>query len=54
MQPSLLTLASNDRSLVATNDLVGRQHWPYQPSTGARTTEVNQKAHLDILDPRSG
>lgn len=54
MQPSFQLLALGDRSLALTHDLVGRQHWPHQPSTGTRTTEVDKKAYLDISDPRFG
>jgi len=54
MRPSLQLLALGDRPLALTHDLVGRQQWPHQPSTGTRTAEVDQKAYLDISDSRFG
>ena len=35
-------------------DFEGRQYWSHQPSAGARTTGVNQKAYVDISDSQSG
>lgn len=47
-------LALINLHLAASNGLAGREYWPHQPSTGARTAQVDQKAYLNIFDPRFG